>query len=150
MNLRICSNNQLKRRVTVHASDRPQSTSQYLLFSAEANSHPLFVLPTFICSLCAQDPAHQGDVTTILTDLIRVVKARTSLRRPALECPFDFVFTGCTLQACSAQDFRLGKAVLPDIACAGRREQLRAVIHCVRVDVELGVRRRVERMDYGR
>ena len=38
-NLRIYSYNQLKRRATFDAPDRPLSASQYLLFSAEASSH---------------------------------------------------------------------------------------------------------------
>ena len=37
------SYNQLKRRATVGAPDTPLSASQYLLFSAEASSHPFYV-----------------------------------------------------------------------------------------------------------
>ena len=37
------SYNQLKRRATVGAPDRPLSASQYLLFSAEASSHLVYV-----------------------------------------------------------------------------------------------------------
>jgi solute carrier family 25 (mitochondrial folate transporter), member 32 len=39
------SYNQLKRRATVGAPDRPLSASQYLLYSAEASSHLFLVSP---------------------------------------------------------------------------------------------------------
>ncbi|KAH9059786.1 mitochondrial carrier domain-containing protein [Lactarius vividus] len=51
--------NQLKRRATVDAPDRPRTASQYLLFSAEASA-----------------------VTAILTDPIWVVKVRTFTAPP--------------------------------------------------------------------
>jgi len=38
------SYNQLKRRATVEAPDKPLSASQYLLFSAEASSHFFYVV----------------------------------------------------------------------------------------------------------
>jgi hypothetical protein len=38
------SYNQLKRRATVGAPDKPLSASQYLLYSAEASSHLIYVV----------------------------------------------------------------------------------------------------------
>jgi hypothetical protein len=105
LNLRSCSYNQLKRRTTVNAPDRPLSASQYLLFQYLLFP-PKQVRIIFSLQLSAHDHAHQGAVTAIPTNPIWVVKVQTpdvhrdtQLARSAscaLKCIrlfFGFVFT---------------------------------------------------------
>jgi solute carrier family 25 (mitochondrial folate transporter), member 32 len=81
--LMFSSYNQLKRRATLDAPDRPLSASQYLLYSAEASC------ASFLPSCLLPAPLilpfvffYLGAVTAILTNPIWVVKVRTFTAPP--------------------------------------------------------------------
>lgn len=94
------SYNQLKRRATLDAPDKPLSASQYLLYSAEASSHPSTLhrgSPVNLPSPFFFPALHLGAVTAILTNPIWVVKVRTFTAAPNSPAAHRGLWSACPL-----------------------------------------------------